>query len=409
MKKVIRLKESDLKKIIKRVLNEQGDGSAEFRMNRLNQKQLNFKPTTSSKENINPNNLKLGDGGSRNPEKINSVKKLQQKLINLGFLKTDTMKPTGYFGNKTKIALDKYNGVKTPIYGPKNQNQGTFNPRNPLNIINPSKNPKQGTTNPIKNTKQGTTNQKYNCIAISKEECDKISSTSNTVISTGSEKACARYMNKCLSKYDTDLAGHAWTVLNNLKSRGVATEKYNMFKNDINWDGLWRELEKSKVTNKSCKCHESDHADGNCNTGIPNAIQNSYPSKTGFDISSLELGDIVGMYYNPSTNKGQAFCQQAKFDRSGKVIKTSPFEFNTHVGFVVAIKNGVPIILHNIGSEKQNIGLHHATPATKLLSKNGTMIAWVAKDNEVKKGLESERTGKPKERGFFDNVTNWFE
>ena len=115
------------------------------------------------------------------------------------------------------------------------------------------------------------------------------------------------------------------------------------------------------------------------------------------------------MYYNPSTNKGQAFCQQAKFDRSGKVIKTSPFEFNTHVGFVVAIKNGVPIILHNIGSEKQNIGLHHATPATKLLSKNGTMIAWVAKDNEVKKGLESERTGKPKERGFFDNVTNWFE
>ena len=404
MKKVIRLKESDLKKIIKRVLNEQGDGSAEFRMNRLNRKQLNFKPTTSSKENINPNNLKVGDGGSRNPEKINSVKKLQQKLMDLGFLKTDSMVPTGYFGNITKIALDKYNGVKTPIYGLKNPNQGSYNPLKPFN---PIKNAKQGTSNPIKNTKQGTPNTKYNCIAISKEECDKISSTSDTVISTGSEKACARYMNKCLSKYDKDLAGHAWTVLNLLKGRGVATEKYNMFKSDINWDGLWRDLEKSKVTNKSCECHKEDHADGNCNTGIPKAIQNSYPSKTGIDISSLELGDIVGMYYNPSTNKGQAFCQRAKFDRSGKVIKTAPFEFNTHVGFVVAIKNGVPIILHNIGNENQ--GLHHATPATKLLSKNGTMIAWVAKDNEIKKGLESERTGKPKERGFFDNVTNLFK
>ena len=379
MKKIIRLKESDLKNIIKRVLKEQSvvgapnyGGASNYGASKSN-----VKPTTSSKENINPNNLKLGDGGSRNPKKKESVKQLQQKLMDLELLKTDSMVPTGYFGNRTKIALDKYNGVKTPIYGLKNPNQGSYNPLKPFN--------------PIKNAKQGTTNQKYNCIAISKEECDKISSTSNTVISTGSDKACAKYMNKCLSKYDKDLAGHAWTVLNLLKGRGVATEKYNMFKNDINWDGLWRELEKSKVTNKSCKCHEADHADGNCNTGIPNAIQNSYPSKTGFDISSLELGDIVGMYHNPSTNKGQAFCQRAKFDKSGKVIKTAPFEFNTHVGFVVAIKNGVPIILHNIGNEKQNQGLHHATPATKLLSKNGTMITWVAKDNEITKGMNFEK------------------
>ena len=380
MKKIIRLKESDLKNIIKRVLKEQSvvgapnyGGASNYGASKSN-----VKPTTSSKENINPDNLKVGDGGSRNPKKKESVKQLQQKLMDLELLKTDSMVPTGYFGNKTKIALDKYNGVKTPIYG-------------------------------VKNPNQGTSNKKYNCIAISKEECDKISSTSDTVISTGSEKACAKYMNKCLSKYDKDLGGHAWTVLNNLKDRGVATEKYNMFKSDINWDGLWRDLEKSKVTNKSCKCHKPDHADGNCNTGIPKAIQNSYPSKTGIDISSLELGDIVGMYHNPSTNKGQAFCGKVKFDKSGKVIKTTPFEFNTHVGFVVAIKNGVPIILHNIGNENQNQGLHYATPATKLLSKNGTMIAWVAKDNEVKEGLESERTGKPKEGGFFDNITKLFK
>jgi hypothetical protein len=380
MKKVIRLKESDLKDIIKRVLSEQ------------------------SKENINPNNLKVGDGGQRSPNKKNSVKQLQQKLMDLGYLKTDSMTPTGYFGGMTKSALDRYNGVvrkDTPIYyGLNKPKQGT---------TNPSKNQKPVTTNPLKNTKQNTSNKKYTCIAISKEECDKVNATSDTVISTGSDKACAKYMNKCLSKYDSDLSGNAWTVLKNLKDRGVATEKYNMFKTDINWDGLWRDLEKSKVTNKSCECHKDDYKDGSCKTGIPGSITNSYPSKTGIDISSLELGDIVGLYYNASSNKGQAFCQRVKFDRSGKVIKTTPFEFNTHIGFVVAIKDGIPIILHNIGNHETGQGLHYATPATKLLSKNDTMIAWVAKDNEVKKGLESEKTGGDKKRGFFDNVVNYFK
>lgn len=86
MKKIIKLKESDLKNIIRRILSEQ------------------------SKENINPNNLKVGDGSRRNPKKNNLVKQLQQKLMDLGFLKTTSMKPTGYFDSMTKNALDRYNG-----------------------------------------------------------------------------------------------------------------------------------------------------------------------------------------------------------------------------------------------------------------------------------------------------------
>jgi hypothetical protein len=86
MKQIIKLKESDLKNIIRRILSEQ------------------------SKENINPNNLKVGDGSRRNPKKNNLVKQLQQKLMDLGFLKTTSMKPTGYFDSMTKNALDRYNG-----------------------------------------------------------------------------------------------------------------------------------------------------------------------------------------------------------------------------------------------------------------------------------------------------------
>jgi hypothetical protein len=126
MKKVIKLKESDLKNIIRRILSEQ------------------------VKENINPNNLKVGDGGRRNPNKINLVKQLQQKLMDLGFLKTDSMKPTGYFGGMTKSALDGYNGV-TPKSSP--QPASPLKPKNTAQSSSvpylPSNNKNQPQTKPV--------------------------------------------------------------------------------------------------------------------------------------------------------------------------------------------------------------------------------------------------------------------
>jgi len=74
----IKLSESDLLRIVKKVLNEQ----------------------TSS---YNPKGLKFGD---RNED----VKILQKKLMDGGFLKTKSMTPTGYFGPLTKSALDKAEG-----------------------------------------------------------------------------------------------------------------------------------------------------------------------------------------------------------------------------------------------------------------------------------------------------------
>ena len=59
-------------------------------------------------ENLNPKNLKVGDGGKNNPQKKNDVIELQNKLISLGCLKTDTGKATGYFGSKTDAALKLY-------------------------------------------------------------------------------------------------------------------------------------------------------------------------------------------------------------------------------------------------------------------------------------------------------------
>jgi hypothetical protein len=96
MKKIIKLTDSDLSKIIHRVLIEQSNMTSTAGL------------SIGAKEDVNPKRLKLGDGGKRSPNKSEDVKKLQKRLMDLGFLKTKSMIPTGYFGPLTQSALDNY-------------------------------------------------------------------------------------------------------------------------------------------------------------------------------------------------------------------------------------------------------------------------------------------------------------
>jgi peptidoglycan hydrolase-like protein with peptidoglycan-binding domain len=100
--RILNLHESATKR---QYLGEQEFGKYAYQYNQSNK-------TSSSpkvKEDINPKKLAFGSGGKNNPSQIEDVKKLQQKLMDLGFLKIDTMVPTGYFGEQTKRALDSYN------------------------------------------------------------------------------------------------------------------------------------------------------------------------------------------------------------------------------------------------------------------------------------------------------------
>jgi peptidoglycan hydrolase-like protein with peptidoglycan-binding domain len=97
--KIIKLTEYDLENIVKKVLKEQNT--------------INSFVTPALFQNINTKNLKIGDGGRNSPEKRNDVIALQQILINSGNLKTKTGKPTGYFGNLTNAALNRYNQSKS--------------------------------------------------------------------------------------------------------------------------------------------------------------------------------------------------------------------------------------------------------------------------------------------------------
>lgn len=109
MKKVIKLTESDLREIVEKVLNEQGNMFGTAGMGIPAPFSSTPKSPARAKENINPKGLKMGDGGKANPAKVADVKKLQQKLMDLKFLRTDSMIPTGYFGKLTQQALDAYN------------------------------------------------------------------------------------------------------------------------------------------------------------------------------------------------------------------------------------------------------------------------------------------------------------
>lgn len=100
--RIIKLTESDLEKIVKKVLTEQ------------------------SSENINPKGLKFGDRGP-------DVKQLQQKLIDMGVLRLKNG-PTGYFGELTQRGIARAEGKPLPSITPKTTSQSKVTTKDPSDI-----------------------------------------------------------------------------------------------------------------------------------------------------------------------------------------------------------------------------------------------------------------------------------
>ena len=371
MSKIIRLTESDLTRIVKRVINEQ-----------LANARVTNKPSSEI-----PNFMKMPNG----------VELVQLALIKKGY-SVGLRGADGILGPKTKNAIIKYqkdNGIKqTGIVGPitaKSLGVQSLTSKKPLN-------PKPTTPVPNKNKTTTTSNR---CIAISKEECDKISSSKSSEISTGTDIRCSAYMVKCLSQYNSELYGaNAWNVFNTVKGKGQV--KYNAYTDgSVNWNNIYSQLKKSKIGKSICdKYANADHADKLEKSDLPKIVTNSIPQSTKINISSLELGDIVGLYHKNSSNKGMAFCQRAltrNLDENGNMEK-DPFTFNSHVGFVGAIKDGVPIVIHNVD------GRHMATPSTQMLNKDADdMIVWVVSDNDVKSAVKNNKVQPKKSSSSFLN------
>ena len=148
----------------------------------------------------------------------------------------------------------------------------------------------------------------------------------------------------------------------------------------------------------------------------------------------LKVNDIVGLFYNDSSNFTKAFFEGAtgmgdmgegskitdgpyfiKKDGTpwtsndlgknlqfypGKSLKSgSGFGMNTHLGYVGAKVNGEPIIFHNVHSSGTSGGQIYATPLSKM---GKTKIFW------VKKGPGEVIVPKEENKSWYDSFLNLF-
>jgi len=131
--------------------------------------------------------------------------------------------------------------------------------------------------------------------------------------STCSYDGCAEYVSSVTRPYGWVL-GDAWTMKNNIETNG-GTVKYNIY-TDPRFSRV-----KSKDQLKN----------------VTEAVKRN--NKATADM--FQVGDVVGLYY-----KGSNMHQTALKDGRGT--------YNTHVGVVTEIKDGKPVISHNIHGK-----LHH--------------------------------------------------
>lgn len=309
----------------------------------------------------------------------------------------------GVFGKNTKnaiLAFQKDNGLEQVGYvGPKTaQLLGVNQMDGPI-----SKSSKVTSTSDLgKKTGQSGTSAAEsdpNCIGPI-EVCTNSNPKKETKPASAGTDGCAAWAGAQLRSKGANIYGDAWFWLSNLGGNA----KYNAYDSSVDWNTIWQKLKSGNVPVSACgECTSLGSDKKNKCSTIANAISQAMPSSSSVSLSDLKVGDAVGMYHKGSDNKSVAFCAKAlrkgtSKDAQGYLLPSNKdkFTFNSHVGYVGAIKNGVPIIFHNVH------GTVHATPATQLLSKGGSdMITWVASTGASRGGSTG---GNKKSSSWFDNL-----
>lgn len=190
-------------------------------------------------------------------------------------------------------------------------------------------------------------------------------STSNSTenICKPGTKHCAAFVNKFTDKFPS--IGNAWDAYRNDTILGPTIN--SKFK------GL-DESQRKDVIELWLKIHKNGGGkeNGPYNNEVKSFVNQLVPSK-GSEVK-LEIDDIVGIFYPGSSHHEEAFYQGGEawfINKNGKMVPGNTIQrgdgwgMNTHVGIVGAIKDGVPLIFHNVG------GTAISDPASNL------RIAWV--------------------------------
>jgi hypothetical protein len=234
--------------------------------------------------------------------------------------------------------------------------------------------------------------------------CSQISSKNAVTLGSGDEAQCAAYVTKCLTQYDKDFkTGNAWKSASWLAGGG-GTERFNLFKTNVDWNKVWKGLKDNKITKSDCmKFYGKAGSDTGTfmskSKAILNLSKDNAPDSSGVSWRSLKPGDVVGLVHDGTLNKGRAFCERMvddlRLDEKGN-FKQMPFTFNTHVGFVTAIKDGIPIIAHNVSNSFGTKGNYSVVPATQMLSKGSSdRIVWAYSDPQVESSVQKALKSEP--------------
>jgi len=191
-------------------------------------------------------------------------------------------------------------------------------------------------------------------------DINKLSSKSNTNICSIDTTECAQFVNDFSTKLT--YVGDAWTAFD---TPSVGKQVFSVFRNltdtDVKkYDDIYKGIQRG-----------IDQTANIINFEKELIARNGQPR-------GLKVGDVVGIFYPPSLHHVKAFNLSGKRyhfangDLGNTVkIKRIGHTFNTHVGIVGAIKNGVPLIFHNVGDKKTKKGQLISSPLNKL------QIVWV--------------------------------
>jgi hypothetical protein len=161
------------------------------------------------------------------------------------------------------------------------------------------------------------------------------------------DKECAQFINDISDDISAGDVGNAWNAYVNTSKLGktIYSSFENLSTSKINdVIKIWQEIDKRPSSQKwEEKGPKADTISNIVNSLVP----------TSYSGPELKAGDIVGIYYNTSKNHERAFYEGGERwfvdGKPGNTIKRGEgWGMNTHIGRVGVVKNGVPLIFHNV-------------------------------------------------------------
>jgi hypothetical protein len=350
------------------------------------------------------------------------VKKIQQKLIDLGFLKISS--PTGNYQEQTKQAV--INFQKSKGFTEKDID-GIVGPITSAALFSKSLVPGKSFVPGLSADADTTSVAKampyaVNVVYASDALIDldiKFDPRRQHNVAKCTEEGCAEWVSNSLSELGINRQGNAWHAVK-LNQSAI---KFNAFKN-FSQPIL---LEMASLFSKINKLAPKDGtAEDDTRKLVEKIIPDQAPLKP-----LLQVNDIVGLYYSKSHNFTKAFYEGATghgFDGAGKFIKMAEgpyfiktdgsawttadigkdlqfkpgntlnsgggFGFNTHLGYVGAIVDGEPIIFHNV---------NQTVWSTPFSIDSNIKVMW------IKSGEKSSSTGLARvQKGPIDKFKDLF-